>query len=125
MKDLQLFRVTVTQTFLAEGEAFVWATNKDEAKKAARHNVDLDMDDVEAEDTEAIAWPEPVDTLLALTDKQSSDYWLIAPSSRPNAWDVLDLQQFRALLDPERMEQARLSAIERDNGQLALLGGTE
>lgn len=121
MSALQLFRVTVIETFSVEGKAFVWAADKDEAKKAARRTVDLDIHDADSEGMEAMASPEPIENLLKFTDKQAQDYWLIAPGARPGDWDTLDLQQFRALLDPEQMERARLAAIERDNGQLALL----
>lgn len=120
MAELQLFRVTVTETLVCEGEALVWATDRQEAERAAERKVKLDKWDAESEDVEAYALVEPIDTAVNLTQLTAGDFWLIMPTGRGD-WDTVELDEFRTLLDPERMERARLAAIERGNGQLALL----
>ena len=120
MSELQLFRVTVTETLIAEGEALVWATDRQEAERAAKREVEFDAIDAESEGLEAMARVEPFDTAVNLTKRTASDFWLIMPTGRGD-WDTVELDEFRTLLDPERMERARLAAIERGNGQLQLL----
>jgi hypothetical protein len=122
MSELQLFRVTVTETLIAEAEALVWATDRQEAERAAKREVEFDAIDAESEGLEAMARVEPFDTAVNLTKRTACDFWLIMPTGRGD-WDTVELDEFRALLDPERMERARLAAIERGNGQLQLLGG--
>lgn len=120
MSNLQLFRVSVTETLIAEGEALVWAANREEAEKAAKRNVEFDAIDAESEGLQAMARIEPFDTAINLTKRTASNFWLIMPTGRGD-WDTVELDEFRTMLDPERMERARLVAIERGNGQLALL----
>lgn len=122
MSGLQLFRVTVTETFVAEGEALVWALDRYDAELAAEKKVSLEAIDAESDGVETDARIEPIETVIGLTDRNAHGYWLIAPvEGRAGQWDTVDLKEFRALLDPERMEAARIAAIEHDNGQLALL----
>lgn len=123
MSELQLFRVSVTETLICEGEALVWATDRHEAEKAAKREVDFDAIDAESEGLDATASIEPIDTAANLTKRTAGDYWLIMPTGRGD-WDTVELDEFRTLLDPERMERARLASIERGNGQLALMEAT-
>ena len=120
MAELQLFRVTVTETLICEGEALVWASDWKEAEKAAKREVNFDAIDAESEGLEANAHDEPIDTAVNLTKRTADDFWLIMPTGRGD-WDTVELDEFRTLLEPERIERARLAAIEHGNGQLALL----
>jgi hypothetical protein len=121
--DLQLFRVTVTQTWSAEAEALVMAPDKESARMWARREVDFDMLDAEDDGKEISSLrPEPMDTLMGLTKKKAADLWLILPiAGRPFHARTVELEEFLAELPPERLEALRIAAIERDNGQLALL----
>lgn len=121
--DLQLFRVTVTQTWSAEAEALVMAPDKESARMWARREVDFDMLDAEDDGKEISSLrPEPMDTLMGLTKKKAADLWLILPiAGRPFDARTVELEEFLAELSPERLEALRIAAIERDNGQLALL----
>jgi hypothetical protein len=121
--DLQLFRVTVTQTWSAEGEALVMAPNEGTARMWARRAVDLELLDADDDDREAgRARPEPMESLMGLTKEKAADLWLILPmDGHPCRARTVELDEFLAELSPERLEALRIAAIERDNGQLALL----
>jgi hypothetical protein len=123
MSNLQLFRVTVTQTWTAEGEALVLASSRADAESAARKEVELDHLDADDGDTEAWAKAEPLETVQSLTKAKAADYWLIVPDAKsPGQWDTVDLEQFRQAFLPEELERMRIAAMEANNGQLALLG---
>ena len=121
--DLQLFRVTVTQTWSAEAEALVMAPDKESARIWARREVDFDVLDAEADGTKVSSLrPEPMDTVMGLTKKKAADVWLILPiAGRPFDCRTVELEEFLAKLSSERLESLRIAAIERDNGQLPLL----
>ncbi|MEY3463911.1 MAG: hypothetical protein RLZZ468_1689 [Cyanobacteriota bacterium] len=119
--ELQLFRVTVTKEWSAEGEALVWAPDQATAEKWAERQVNLAMDCADDCWTSAHGRPEPIDdgVLNRMADK---DLWLVAPApSKPRGCDRVRVEQFQALLSPKRLEAARLAKIEADNGQLPLL----
>jgi hypothetical protein len=120
MTDLQLFRVTVTQEWSAEGTAMVLAPDAATAEKWADIEVELDLHDAD----DGISWtsarPEQI-SLETLDKIKADDLWLIMPTpGRPDLPDTVELDQFRAVFTPERLEALRLAAIERDNGQIAL-----
>lgn len=121
--DLQLFRVTVTQTWSAEGEALVMAPDENTARMWARREVDLELLDADDDGREAgRPRPEPMESLMGLTKEKAADLWLILPiAGRPFHARTVELDEFLAELSPERLEALRIAAIERDNGQLALL----
>ena len=120
--DLQLFRVTVTQTWSAEGEALVMAPDEHTARMWARREVALDQLDAEDDGKEAMPRPVPMDTLMGLTKENAADLWLILPmAGRPFHARTVELEEFLAELSPEQLEALRIAAIEKDNGQLALL----
>lgn len=121
--DLKLFRVTVTQTWSTEGEALVMAPDENTARTWARREVDLEPLDAEDDGKEA-SWPrpEPMESLMGLTKEKAADLWLILPmAGRPDRARTVELEEFLAELSPERLEVLRIAAIERGNGQLALL----
>ena len=118
--DLQLFRVTVTQTWSADGEALVWAEDRHAAEAAAKCEVELDHLDADDEGTDARARPEALDVLEKLG--KDPDEWLILPiSRRPGKFTTATTEEFLAFMSPEQSERIRLAWIERNNGQLALL----
>ena len=121
--DLELFRVTVTQTWSAEAEALVMAPDKESARIWAKREVDLDVLDAEDDGKEVSSLrPEPMDTVMGLTKKKAADVWLILPiAGRSFRGRTVELEEFLAELSPERLESLRIAAIERDNGQLPLL----
>lgn len=120
--DLQLFRVTVTQTWSAEAEALVMAPDEHTARMWARREVDLELLDAEDDGKETMPRPVPMDTLMGLTKEKAADLWLILPiAGRPFHARTVELEEFLAELSPKRLEALRIAAIERDNGQLALL----
>jgi hypothetical protein len=121
--DLQLFRVTVTHTWSAEGEALVMAPDEHTARVWARREVDLELLDAEDDGKETSRpRPEPMESLMGLTKEKAADLWLILPmAGRPDCARTVELQEFLAGLCLERLEALRIAAIEKDNGQLALL----
>ena len=120
MSDLQLFRVTVTQEWTAEETAMVWAPDAATAEKWADWEVEFDLHDAD----EGISWTSarPEQISIETIDKlKADDIWLIMPTpGRPDTPDTVEIEQFRAMLTPARLEALRLAAIERDNGQIAL-----
>lgn len=122
MADLQLFRVTVTQEWSAEGEALVWAEDADDAEVAARAEVDLQLFDADPGGLYTRAKAEPLDTLEWLDEKKAAGLWLIVPvDGRPGEVNTVELAEFLALISPERVETMRIARIESNNGQLSLL----
>ena len=121
--DLQLFRVTVTQTWSAEAEALVMAPDKESARIWARREVDFDVLDAEDDGKEVSSpRPEPMDSVMGLTKKKAADVRLILPiAGRPFHARTVEIDEFLAELSPEWLEALRIAAMERDNGQLALL----
>jgi hypothetical protein len=113
--NLNLYRVLVTQEWSAEGEALVWAPDQETAEKWAKAEVEFDVwDDAEATSCCSRAKPEPLDD--GVFDRMDSDrLWLIKDGN------TVELDEFRAELDPERMEALRIARIEKNNGQLPLL----
>ena len=120
---LQLFRVSVTQTWSAEGEALVMAPDEHTASVWARREVDLEQLDAEDDGKETSRLrPEPMECLMGFTKEKAANLWLILPmAGRPDRASTVELQEFLAELSPERWEALRIAAIERGNGQLALL----
>lgn len=120
MSDLQLFRVTVTHQWTAEATAMVWAPDIATAEKWADREVEIDLFDAYGPTSWTSARAEPI-SLETLDKLKADDLWLIMPTpGRPDSPDTVELDQFRAMLTPERLEALRLAAIERDNGQIAL-----
>lgn len=122
MSDLQLYRVTVTQEWITEGEALVWATSQQEAEKAAELALELSFDDAEAIGLLSQSKQRPVEDAMALTPAEVArqGLWLIDPDG-----DAIDLADFQAVITPEQIEAMRIARIEADNGQLALMEGSE
>ncbi len=120
MTDMHLFRVHVTQEWSAEADALVWAPNQATARKLARREVEIDIDDAESDGTTAIARLEPIDEGV-LDRMDDDDLWLILPDGEVCENSRAGLAQFQALLTPERLESLRLTRIEAGNGQLNLL----
>jgi hypothetical protein len=116
MKDLQLFKVTVTQEWTAEADALVWATSQKEAEKAAELEVDLDPIDADDATTWTSSKAVPLETAQQLTPRQAAGLWLIDPSG-----NTVELAEFLEVLSPEQLEAMRLARIEANNGQMALL----
>jgi hypothetical protein len=118
--DLNLYRVTVTQEWTAEGTALVWAPDQKTAEKWAKQRVEFDPFDLDAADIYSHAKPEPLDE--EVTDRMDDDdLWLILPDGEVCDNDRAGLAKFQSLLDPERLETLRLARIEAGNGQMALL----
>lgn len=121
--DLKLFRVAATQTWTATAEALVLAPNVELARIYARNEVDLDIFDAQNSSVE-ISLPrrEPMDILIGLTPQKVKNLRLIMPiAGRPFDAHTVELDQFLAELTPELLENLRIDAIERNNGQLPLL----
>jgi hypothetical protein len=112
--NLNLYRVLVTQEWSAEGEALVWAPDQKTAEKWAEVEVELNVLDADDNGTYSRAKPEPLDdgVLKRMADR---DLWLILDG------DTVELDEFRSVLDPERLEALRIARIEKGNGQLPLL----
>jgi hypothetical protein len=117
--NLNLYRVTVTQEWSAEGTALVWAPDQKTAEKWAE--VELNVLDADDNGTYSRSKPEPIDA--DLPDRIDDDaLWLIMPiPGRPNEFTTVEADEFQALLSPERLEAIRLARIEAGNGQLPLL----
>jgi hypothetical protein len=114
MTALNLYRVHVTQEWTAEADALVWAPDQATAKRWAELEVELSADDAEEIGPLATAKPELIDegTMNCIGHP---DVWLIMDG------DVVEPEEFRSLLTPERLEALRLARIEAGNGQLTLL----
>jgi hypothetical protein len=119
-RNLQLFRVTVTQEWTAEAEALVWAPDRTTARKLARREVEIDIDDAEANGTTAVAGLEPLDDDV-LSRMDDDDLWLILADGTVCNNDRAGLERFQSFLPREGLKALRLARIEAGNGQLALL----
>lgn len=114
---LSLFRVTASQTWIAECTCLVLAESAADAESAVSDAVDLEMMDAEAEPLDVgTAWPEGPDAFRAMTAAQATALWLINEEG-----DVVEPREFRDALAALDTEEARLARIERNNGQLPLL----
>lgn len=123
MAELQLFRITLVQTWSAESEALVMAKDKSSAITMARTEVEFDLDDAndDGQEIESIR-VEPLETILSLNERTAADLWLILPDGdRLYRGKTVDLAEFQSALSPERVEQLRIARMEANNGQLALL----
>jgi hypothetical protein len=120
MTALNLYRVTVTQEWSAEAEALVWAPNKAAARKLARREVEIDIDDAESNGTTATGGLEPIDEGV-LDRMDDDDLWLILPDGTVCDNNRAGLERFQSFLPRERLEALRLARIEAGNGQLTLL----
>ena len=118
MTELQLFRVTVTQEWVAEAEALVWATSRAEAEKAAEVELELEQLDAEVSGPFSTSRPLPVEEAMALTPEHVARQGLYLIDSDGNE---VDLEDFQSVLTAEQLEAMRLRRIEANNGQLALL----
>jgi len=118
MTELQLFRVTVTQEWVAEAEALVWATSRAEAEKAAEVELELEQLDAEVSGPFSTSRPFPVEEAMALTPEHVARQGLYLIDSDGNE---VDLEDFQSVLTAEQLEAMRLRRIEANNGQLALL----
>ena len=100
------------------------APDKESARIWAKRNVEFDVLDAEHDGTEVSSLqPEPMDAVMGLTKEKAADVWLILPiAGRPFHGRTVELEEFLAELSPERLESLRIAAIERNNGQLPLLG---
>jgi hypothetical protein len=119
-RNLQLFRVTVTQEWTAEAKALVWAPDRTTARKLARREVEVDIDDAESNGTTAVAGLEPLDDDV-LSRMDDDDLWLILADGTVCNNDRAGLERFQSFLPRERLKALRLARIEAGNGQLTLL----
>lgn len=119
MENLKLFRVLVSQQWVAEKEALVLAEDSYEAERMASKEMDLSEGDAEPESKQAEARVEPWEVLHRLTESEASCLWFITPN-RYGEGSIRDFREFMEELSPEKMEQIRIEGIERNNGQLPL-----
>lgn len=125
MSALKLFSVEVTRTWTATMEALVWAENRHHAINAAMHEEDLSSIDAWDDGAEAVA--QVADPRLLEQLPAKPDQLLLVPKPQrpgpfPLRWRAVDsTAEFVAFLSSEEGERLRIAAIERDNGQLALL----
>jgi hypothetical protein len=116
----RLYRVKVTTEWSAEVDALVWASEEGTARRLAQQMVEVDIEDACLDSHWSVAKPEPLDDGV-LDRMDDDDLWLILPDGEVCDNDRAGLAKFQALFDFERLEALRLAAIERSNGQLALL----
>jgi hypothetical protein len=119
-RNLQLYRVHVTQHWSAGTDALVWAQDRETARKLARREVDIDIFDAESDGTTATGGLEPIDEEV-LDRMDDDDLWLILADGTVCSNDRAGLERFQSFLPRERPEALRLARIEAGNGQLTLL----
>jgi hypothetical protein len=125
MAVLKLFSVEVTRTWSATMEALVWAEDRHCAIKAAMDEEDLSPVDAWDDGAEAVA--QAADPKLLEQLPINPDQLLLVPEPQrpgpfPPKWRAVDTTaEFVAFLGSEDGERLRIAAIERNNGQLALL----
>ena len=121
------YRVTVTQEWVLEAEAIVLASSEAEARTQAIRNVDFDIYDAEDNGSSAYAREMTLDQLLATRDLNKCFYEVEFIADSGSGFKSFDPEDFFNLdvFSEEALETARISRIERDNGQidLPLVGG--
>ena len=121
--ELQLYRVRVTQEWIAEATAMVWAPDAKTAETLAEREVEFATPSWEEVTTEPFgqAKLEPIDDGV-LDRIDDDDLWLILPDGELCDNDRAGLARFRSFITPEQLEAMRLARIEAGNGQLSLMG---
>jgi len=121
-QPLNFYRVEVTQEWVSGAEAIILATSESEARMLARSYIDHDIYDAEDNGCTAYASQIGLSDTLRLKDITSPDEWFIMPSEH-GGFDVVESHQFFAhpVFTPETLEQERIKAIEKNNGQIDLL----
>jgi hypothetical protein len=118
MNNLKLFKVIVSQEWIAKTEAFVWAISHIEAEFIAKKNINLDSCDAESYGLDAQAEEK---SLILLKELRNTEYiYFFAPSLTGQYCDV-DYETFKSYISEEDLERIRIEKIEKDNGQLSLL----
>lgn len=120
MSNLELFRVTVIQSWTTEADALIWAPDEESAAQLAKKSVYLDKEDSSLSLHWASAKPEPID-LDVMDRMDDDDLRLIMPDGEVCANNRAGLSRFQALLDLDRLKALRLAHKEAGNGQLQLL----
>jgi hypothetical protein len=117
---MNLYRVVVTQEWSTEAEALVFAPDEATAKRWAEREVEVSIDDAEADRPSSSVKFTPLDEAV-LAKTKDKDLWLIADGDVMEPDEFRALDEFRELLDPERLEALCVAQIEAGNGQLDLL----
>jgi len=117
MDDLQLFSVTVTQTWSAKADCLVLAPSLAIARNAARSEVKIDRWDSEEEDKDT--YGQAVNFEVLNDTRPESDIFFLV-RGKGDGYDIVEQEYFIRQISPERLEALRLARIERDNGQLVL-----
>jgi len=121
-EDLNLFRVTLSEEWVAEEEVLVWAPDEDTAEKWAEEQVEPDFYDATSLGIVARSRPEPLDEYLPFRIKNPY-VRLVMPAPGSTGVPVkVHPEVFLTLLTPKRMDRIRLARIESGNGQLGIPG---
>jgi hypothetical protein len=126
---LQLFRVNLVHEWTQQGTAYVLAPDEAAARQAASDYSEPDHAEAEFNSTTATrslaVSPEEVSALLIELQQKQNDCLagaeLIIPSPNGRHFESVDHQEFFAAFTVEQLEQARIAALEKNNGQLSLL----
>jgi hypothetical protein len=120
-QPLNFYRVEVTQEWVSGAKAIILATSEREARMLARSHIDHDI--LNAEDNGCTTYGSQIglSDALRFKDITSPDEWFIMPSER-GGFDVVESHEFFAhpVFTPEALEQERIKAIEKNNGQIDL-----
>jgi hypothetical protein len=123
--SLQLFSVELKRTWTATMTALIWAADRDDAINAATDEEDLSLIDAWDDELKTVAQPADLRLLEQLPAKPD-ELLLVPEPQRPSTfkrtWRVVDTTaEFAGFWDSAEGERFRIAAMERNNGQLALL----
>lgn len=120
---LKLWRVTVSQTYISEQVALVYAPSAAAAEDAALQEADFTSVDVEEYGgAEARCWPITPDDIPLLTANQFHFCLMPPPPGEGQTyWQEIDFLDLMQMITPSQVEDWRLERIERNNGQIPLL----
>ncbi len=121
--SLNLYQVTVSQEWIAEGEAYVWAPDKTTAESWAKEEVELNPFDSEPEDSWSSARVLTVDeNTMDIVGKDPFCSYIVPGSS--GSYRNVGLEEFQnyyaEMFTPERLEAMRIARLEANNGQTSM-----
>lgn len=121
---LRLFRVILTQEYVAEQHALVYANSRNDAESAALDEADFSFSDAEeCGGPDARVIPVQPDDIPRLTSDQFS-FCLVPPpppEGEGNWWQEIDFPDLMEMITPAQVQAWRIEQIERNNGQMCLL----
>lgn len=115
MTDLKLFSINVRQEWSTDADVLCLAHSENDANKACRRLVKLEPWDDFFSEKEVMSQELPLSFLS--TYKHKPDVHLIALDEM-GTFDYYEYDDFKSSISDEKLEELRILALEKNNGQL-------